>query len=267
MIETSGCWIIKNFSEILRTKNINNLFIFALYNDEKRKEKRKMSTKNRIFSSSLCLTEYDGKYGISTSEGRVLLYPVYDSIWELDDFDFIIEQDGKFGYASFNEENEIELLLPLYDVIIKKEHGLSLIKRGEGEQYLWYDLKSHTLHPNIKWLRGFKEYDVFISTKKCDNGKPQFLKKWGENTYLEIPFDVNIDILYEIPCDKLNMFIMLEEIEDAEYEYSFLIVKENGYYTFSAPKKSKEELYKILPRLQEDLKCNPNIVWLLPEQK
>lgn len=231
-----------------------------------------MSTKNKIFSSDFCLTESNGKYGIETKEGKTVLYPVYDSICELDELDFIIEKDGKLGYASFNEENEIELLLPLYDAIIKKRHGLSLIKRGEenehlkspeGRVYLWYDLKSHTLHPNLRCLRSFKEYDAFISTKKCDYGKPQLLKKWGENKYLEMQFDTNIDILYEIPTKNFNVFIMLEETESSDYEYSFLIVKENGHYTFSAPKKSIEELYKILPILLEDLKCNQNVLWLL----
>ena len=237
---------------------------------QKRKEKRKMSTKNRIFSSKFCVSEENGKYGVNDKDGSVVLYPVYDSICELDCFDFIIEQDGKFGYASFNQKNEMELLLPLYDVIIKKEHGLYLLKRGESKecrQHLWYDLKSHTLHPNIMHIHSFKEYDAFISTKKSEQGKPQFLKKWGEGLYLEIPFEESIDILFEIPCGKLTFFIMLEEVENEEYEHSFLIVKEDGYYTFSASKRNREELYKMLPKLVEDLKCNSNVIWLLPEQK
>ena len=64
------------------------------------------------------------------------MYPAYDSILELDNYDFIIEQNGKFGYAYFNEKVEIELILPLYDAIITKEYGLSLIKRQEtGERW------------------------------------------------------------------------------------------------------------------------------------
>ena len=105
-----------------------------------------MSTKNRTFSNEFKVTEYEGKYGLNRKEG-VILYPVYDSIWELDDFDFVIEQNGQFGYAYFGESGEIELLLPLYDAIIKKEDGLSLVRRGEnGNVYFWYDIKKHALH-------------------------------------------------------------------------------------------------------------------------
>lgn len=140
-----------------------------------------MSTKNRIISSKFSITEYENKYGLMEKE-KTILYPVYDSICELDDLDFIIEQNGKFGYADYNELGEIELLLPLYDVIIKKEHGLSLIRRGEeGNIYFWYDTKNHILYPNMKHIRSFKEHDLFISTKKCDYDKSPFLKKWGEN--------------------------------------------------------------------------------------
>lgn len=151
-----------------------------------------MNTKNRIFSKEFCLTEQEGKYGTNDKNGKTILYPVYDSIWELDSFDFIIEQDGKFGYADFNEQNETELLLPLYDVIIKKEHGLSLIKRGEldeeiktvcGEQRLWYDTKSHTLHPNMMHIRSFKEHDLFISTKNVTTKSPHSLKN-GEKIHI-----------------------------------------------------------------------------------
>ena len=49
-----------------------------------------MSTKNRIFSNRFFLTEYEGKYGLSDKNG-VILYSAYDSICELDSFDFIIE--------------------------------------------------------------------------------------------------------------------------------------------------------------------------------
>ena len=98
-----------------------------------------MSTKNRNFSNKFSLVENEGKYGLNNGK-NVVLYPVYDSICEFDNFDFIIEQDGKFGYADYNEQCERELLLPLYDVIIKKEHGLSLMKRTEqGNEYYWYD--------------------------------------------------------------------------------------------------------------------------------
>ena len=236
-----------------------------------------MNTKNRIFSNDFNVTENDGKYGLNDKNGKTILYPAYDSIWELDSFDFIIEQDGKFGYVDFNEQNEIELLLPLYDVIIKKEHGLSLIKRGEldeeiktvyGEQRFWYDTKSHTLHPNMTHIRSFKEHDLFISTKKCDYGKAPFLKKWGENIYLEIPYDVSIDILYEIPCGSFSLFVVVEECENDAYEYCFLIAKKDGNYTFTASQKSIEELYKTLPSLTEELKCSlKNTIWLLPKQK
>lgn len=235
-----------------------------------------MSTKNRIFSKEFCLTEYEGKLGINDKNGKTILYPVYDSIWELDSFDFIIEEYGKFGYADFNEHGEIELLLPVYDVIIKKEHGLSLIKRGEldedikiasGEQHFWYDTKFHTLHPNMMHIRSFREYDLFVSTKKCDYKKPPFLKKWGENIYLEIPYDVNVDILYEIPCGSFSLFVVVEECENDEYEYCFLIAKKDGQYTFTISKNNLEELYKTIPTLMEGIKCNSKTVWLLPRQK
>ena len=226
-----------------------------------------MSTKNRNFSNKFSLVEYEGKYGLN-NENNVVLYPVYDSICELDNFDFIIEQDGKFGYADYNEQGEIELLLPLYDVIIKKEHGLSLMKRTEqGKEYFWYDIKNHTLHPNMMHIRSFREYDLFVSTKKCDHKKPPFLKKWGENIYLEIPFDANVDILYEIPCGSLLFFVAIEELDNEQYECCFLIVKNDGHYTFTASKNNLEELYKTIPALLEDIKCNSKIVWLLPRQK
>lgn len=228
-----------------------------------------MSIKNRIFSNDFNVTENDGKYGLNDKNGKTILYPVYDSIWELDNLDFIIEQKGKFGYADFNGQNEIELLLPFYDVITKKEHGLSLTKRTEqGNEYFWYDTKGHTLHPNMMHIRSFKEYDLFISTKKCDYGKSPFLKKWGEITYLEIPYNVSADILYEIPCGSFSLFVVIEERENDEYEYCFLIVKNDGKYTFTASKKSIEELYRIFPNLTEELKCSlKNTVWLLPRQK
>ena len=226
-----------------------------------------MSTKNRAFSNKFSLVECEGKYGLNNGSD-VVLYPVYDSICELDNFDFIIEQDGKFGYADFNENGEIELLLPLYDVIIKKEHGLSLAKRTEqGNKYYWYDTKNHTLHPNMMYIRSFREYDLFVSTKKCDYKKPPFLKKWGENTYLEIPFDISVDILYEIPCGSFSVFVVIEERDNEQYEYCFLIAKTDGYYTFTASKNNLEELYKTIPALMEDIKCNSKIVWLLPKQK
>ncbi|MBQ7761621.1 MAG: hypothetical protein IJ400_06160 [Clostridia bacterium] len=227
-----------------------------------------MSTKNRIFSNKFSLVEHKGKFGLNNGK-NVVLYPVYDSIWELDSFDFIIEQSGKFGYAEFDEQNETELLLPLYDVIIKKEHGLSLAKRTEQEnEYFWYDTKSHTLHSNTMYIRSFREYDLFVSTKKCDYKKPPFLKKWGESIYLEIPYDVNVDILYEIPCGSFSLFVVLEERENDEYEYCLLIVKTDGRYTFTTSKKSVEKLYKTLPSLTEELKCSlKNTIWLLPRQK
>ena len=227
-----------------------------------------MSTKNRIFSNKFSLVEYEGKYGLNDGND-VVLYPVYDSIWELDNFDFIIEQDGKFGYADYNEQGERELLFPLYDVIIKKEHGLSLAKRTEqGNEYYWYDTKNHTLHSNMMYVRSFREHDLFVSTKKCDYKKPPFLKKWGENIYLEIPYDVNVDILYEIPCGSFSLFVVVEECENDAYEYCFLIAKKDGNYTFTASKKSIEELYKTLPSLTEEIKCSlKNTIWLLPKQK
>ncbi len=228
-----------------------------------------MSTKNRIFSNGFYVTEYEGKYGLNDKNGKTIVHPVYDSIWELDSFNFIIEQDKKFGYLDFNEQNETELLLPLYDVIIKKEHGLSLAKRTEQEnEHFWYDTKVHTLHSNMMQIRSFREYDLFVSTKKSDYGKPPYLKKWGENIYLEIPFDVNVDILYEIPCGSLSFFVVIEELDNEQYEYCFLIAKNDGRYTFTTSKKSIEELYKTLPRLMEELKCNlMNTIWLLPKQK
>lgn len=227
-----------------------------------------MSTKNRIFSNKFSLVEYEGRYGLNNGE-NIVLYPVYDSICELDDLDFIIEQDGKFGYVDFNEQDEIVLLLPLYDVIIKKEHGLYLIRRTEeGQMYFWYDTKNHTLHPNMMHIRSFKEYDSFASTKKCDCKKPPFLKKWGDNICLEIPFDINADILYEIPCGSFSLFVVVEECENNEYEYCFLIAKNDGYYTFTASKSNLEELYNTLPALMEDIKCcNSKIIRLLPKQK
>ncbi|MBQ7353185.1 MAG: hypothetical protein IJW54_04180 [Clostridia bacterium] len=227
-----------------------------------------MSTKNRIFSNNFNTTEYDGKYGLNDKSGKTILHPVYDSIWELDSFDFIIEQDGKFGYADFNEQGEIELLLPIYDVIIKKEHGIFLTERTEqGNKYFWYDTKAHTLHSNMMYIRSFREYDLFVSTKKCDYKKPPFLKKWGESIYLEIPYDVSVDILYEIPCGSFSLFVVVEECKNDEYEYCLLIVKTDGQYTFTAPKNNLEELYKTIPTLMEDIKCNSKTVWLLPRQK
>jgi hypothetical protein len=226
-----------------------------------------MSVKSRVFSNKFSLVECEGKYGLNNGN-NVVLYPVYDSICELDDFDFIIEQDGKFGYADFNKNGERELILPLYDVIIKKEHGLSLAKRTEERnQYFWYDTKAHTLHSNIMHIRSFGEYDLFVSTKKCDYKKPPFLKKWGENTYLEIPYDANIDILCEIPCGTLSFFVVIEECDNEQYGYCFLIAKNDGHYTFTTPKNNLEELYKTIPALMEDIKCNSKIVWLLPRQK
>ena len=237
-----------------------------------------MSTKKRIFSNDFNVIEHEGKYGLNDKKGKTILYPVYDSICELNDFDFVIEQNGKFGYAFFDEKNNVELLLPLYDVIIKKKHGLSLIKRGEydqhikmvcKDQHLWYDIKSHALHPNTMHIRSFIEYDLFISTKKCDYGNPPYLKKWGEDSYLEIPYDASIDILYEIPCGTVSLFVVVEEGENDEYEYCFLIAQKDGRYRFTISKKSIEELYKTIPDLMENLKCSlmNTQQWLLPRHK
>lgn len=224
----------------------------------------KMSTKNRNFSKGFYLTEHGGKFGLNNQNG-VVLYSVYDSIWELDNLDFIIEQDGKLGYASYasQEQNEIELLLPLYDDIIKKEHGLCLTKRTEqGKKHCWYDTKSYTLHSSILHIRSFRNYDAFVSTKKGNYAKQPFLKKWGEETYIEIPFDSNADILNEIPCGKITFFVLVEESKDDKYKYSFLIIENDERYTFSATKENIEELYEILPILIKDLKCNTKILWI-----
>ena len=42
-----------------------------------------MSTKNRAFSNKFSLVECEGKYGLN-NENNVVLYPVYNSICELD---------------------------------------------------------------------------------------------------------------------------------------------------------------------------------------
>lgn len=223
-----------------------------------------MSTKNRLFSKKFSLTEHGGKYGI-VKEEKTILHPVYDSIWEMDNDDFIIEQNGKFGYAHFNTQGERELILPCYDVIIKKKHGLSLYRREKERQYFWYDTNSYTLFKSFMHIKSFKNYDLFVSTKKCYKGKMPFLKKWGENKIIEIPFDTSADILYDIDCGEYTYFLMIEEAE-GEYEYSFLIVKENSDYTFSVTKKSVLELYEILPNIMEDVKCNKSIVWNIAKQ-
>ena len=223
-----------------------------------------MSTKERVFSQKFKLTEHKGKYGIIDINENVILYPVYDSICELDSYDFIVEQNGKLGYAYFNEQGDKELLLPLYDVIIKKKHGLSLERRSKDtKEYFWYDTKSHTLYSGTRHIRSFKEHDLLISTRQCDYLKPPYLKKWGQDALIKIPSNISLDILYEIPFGEFSAFVAIEECENNEYKYCFLIVKKDGYFTISSLKENIEDLYKIM----EDIKCNSNIIWLLPKQK
>ncbi len=218
---------------------------------------------NRILSKIFTLTEHDNKYGINRAGNTPLLYPVYDSIWELDNYDFIIEQNGKFGYAylndDLNDDAEIELILPLYDAIIKEEHGLSLIKRVESEyerqkQYSWYDTKSRALSNNLMRIKALGAYDLFVSTKKCDKNKPPILKKWGKDISISIPYGE--DILYELAEDGYTHFVAIKEIDGVEYEYALITVAEDGEYTVSVSKQSIEELYKHLPNLMEDAKCS-----------
>ena len=226
---------------------------------------------NKIFSKRFTLTRYNGQYGINEGE-RTVLHTVYDSITELDNYDFITEQNGKLGYAHFNSKNDIELILPLYDAIIKKEHGIMLIKRENGEvgdkrYYSWYDFKNCILSKNIMHIRTFRDYDLFVSTRKCETYKLPFLKKWGEEAYVEIPYDVSADVLFDIPFSKHTLFLMVEEAEQNEYEYSFIIVNQSSEYTFSKVKKSKEMLFDMLPRILEDIECNQNVLWFLPRLK
>jgi hypothetical protein len=103
-----------------------------------------MNTAKKSLSSNFILTEFNKKYGISTKDKKTILYPLYDFIMELDNCDFIFEQEGKVGYAYFTNNKDFKLILPNYDGIIKLEQGLKLIIRGENEdKHLWYDLENH----------------------------------------------------------------------------------------------------------------------------
>ena len=50
-----------------------------------------MNTVKKELSRNFVLTEFNKKYGISTRDKKTILYPLYDFIMELDNFDFIFE--------------------------------------------------------------------------------------------------------------------------------------------------------------------------------
>lgn len=217
-----------------------------------------MGTNKKTFSNRFTLTEYSGKYGIK-EDGKTVLYPIYDSISELDNRDFILEQNGKLGYAYFNEKNEIEFILSLYDVIIKEAHGVSLIQRESSKdsiqgRYFWCDTKSNGFYKNLMHIKSFIEYDLFASTKRCDKNKAPILKKWGEDKLIYIPGNESADIICEIPFGKITCFIMIEQTQEETYEYTLLSINESLDVTQSAKRKSKEEIFNLLPDFLKEQK-------------
>ena len=207
-----------------------------------------MNTVKKELSRNFVLTEFTKKYGISTRDKKTILYPLYDFIMELDNFDFIFEQEGKVGYAYFTNSKEFKLILPNYDAIIKLEQGLKLIMRGENEdKHLWYDLKNHTLYPDTKYIKSFKHFDLLISTKKTSNPQLPFLKRRGSEQIIKIKEHFCFDVIYELPSKVCSLFICLTDGNtDGKYNFFLLYIFNDGTYKITDTKNDISELLRSI---------------------
>ena len=217
----------------------------------------------------------NGEYfGISDTEGEVLLPCEYDSIF-YEGGGFIITKNSKSGYVKFEEkipphdkdetvfgypEKYAKLYLPcVYDRIQPTRNGLVLYSMTSeaytSEKRAWFDYKSEKLYENLYFMRNHREYDEFLNMNK--GSQMPHLKKAGEDFYVYIPFDLSVSILYEIPLykDGAHYFVCSEELpeEEAEekgwgYEYFFMIVLPDSY-TFTEPKANLKEIFNDFPRI------------------
>lgn len=206
-----------------------------------------MNTAKKSLSSNFILTEFNKKYGISTKDKKTILYPLYDFIMELDNFDFIFEQEGKVGYAYFTNNKDFKLILPNYDGIIKLEQGLKLIIRGENEdKHLWYDLENHTIYPDIKYIKSFKHFDLLLSTKKTSKPQLPFLKRRGTDQVIKIKELDSFDVLYELPSKAYSLFACLTGEKEGEYKFFLLYVFSDGTHRITDTKNDISELLRSL---------------------
>jgi hypothetical protein len=206
-----------------------------------------MNTAKKSLSSNFILTEFNKKYGISTKNKKTILYPLYDFIMELDNCDFIFEQEGKVGYAYFTNNKEFKLILPNYDGIIKLEQGLKLIIRGENEdKHYWYDLKNHNLYPDTKYIKSFKHFDLLISTKKTSKPQLPFLKRRGTDQVIKIKELDSFDVLYELPSKACSLFACLTGEKEGEYKFFLLYVFSDGTYRITDTKNDISELLRSI---------------------
>ena len=213
-------------------------------------------------------------FGLTDSEGEVLLPCEYDSIF-YEGGGFIITKNSKSGYIRFHEEipphdkdetvfgypeKYAKLYLPcVYDRIQPTRNGLVLYSMTSeaysSEKRAWLDYKSEKLYENLYFMRNLGDFDEFLDTNR--EAEMQHLKRAGEDYCVYIPFDLSVNILYEIPLynDGAHYFVCSEELPEEEakrkgygYEYFFMIVL-LGSYTFTEPKTDLKEIFNDFPRI------------------
>lgn len=102
-------------SEIMRMNNKNNKKLFV---GEKLKVRGYVPS--AVISDSLFLIEYDGKKGISDTEGSIVLEPEYDGITNLSEDNIILIKDEKFG--NFNSSSK-KVITPKFSSVIQPIGG------------------------------------------------------------------------------------------------------------------------------------------------
>ena len=102
-------------SEIMRMNNKKNKKLFV---GEKLKVRGYVPS--AVISDSLFLIEYDGKKGISDTEGSIVLEPEYDGITNLSEDNIILIKDEKFG--NFNSSSK-KVITPKFSSVIQPIGG------------------------------------------------------------------------------------------------------------------------------------------------
>ncbi len=212
--------------------------------------------------------------GLSDRVGDVLLPCEYDSVF-YEGGGFIITKNSKSGYIKFHEiipphdeyetvfghpQKSTKQFLPcIYDRIEPTRNGLVLYYMTsdvhKSEKRTWFDYESGKLYENLHFMRNHGVFDKFLDTDIPEQNAK--LKKAGEETYINLPFNVLGNILYEIPLYSggAHYFVCCEELTDDEAEtkghiceYFFLIILPYSY-TFTEPKPEMVLIFEDFPAL------------------
>ena len=122
------------FSFLSKKFNISQSEIMKMNNKKNKRllvgEKLKVRgyVPSAVISDSLFLIEFNGKKGISDTEGKIVLEPVYDGITNLSKDNIILIKDEKFGNYNYSDKKLISpqfssVIQPIGDNYYKVKYG------------------------------------------------------------------------------------------------------------------------------------------------